>query len=200
MKVNFWFDPTCPWCFVTSRWYSKVANELNIPTTWEIFSLSIKNKSKKLTPEMQEKHHRSLRVLRIIQSVKDNLTNDHVYNLYKAIGSQVHFDKQPIDSNLKNILSNCDIDQKFIEKMDDESLDIRIEKSTNKAVEICGDDVGVPILLLNDGKNEKAIFGPVISTIPDLKESLELWDHFKYITFNENVSELKRKRTIPLGL
>ena len=106
MKVNFWFDPTCPWCFVTSRWYSKVANELNIPTTWEIFSLSIKNKSTKRTPEMQEKHYRSLRVLRIIQSVKDNLTNDHVYNLYKALGSQVHFDKQPIDSNLENILSN----------------------------------------------------------------------------------------------
>ena len=45
MQVNFWFDPTCPWAYVTSRWYTKVANELNIPTEWEIFSLSIKKRS-----------------------------------------------------------------------------------------------------------------------------------------------------------
>ena len=71
MQVKFWFDVTCPWAYVTSRWYSKVANELNISTQWEIFSLSIKNRSnnKNYSDEMKAKHFKSLRVIRMIQAV-----------------------------------------------------------------------------------------------------------------------------------
>jgi hypothetical protein len=197
MKVNFWFDPTCPWCYVTSRWYAKVSDELNIPTTWEIFSLSIKNSAQNLSDEMKAKHYRSLRVIRIIQAVKNNLTNEHVYNLYASIGKQFHSDKLPIDHNLETILDNCDIDKSFMKYMDDDSLDIEIKLSTDNAVKVCGNDVGVPIILLDNGTKQKAMFGPVISEIPNLNDSLEMWEHFKYICFNENISELKRHRTIP---
>ena len=87
-----------------------------------------------------------------------------------------------------------------VEGMTNEDLDEMIENSINQAVKLCGNDVGVPIIVLNDGKKEKAIFGPIISNVPNLQESLEMWEHFKYICFNENIHELKRERFIPLGL
>ena len=154
MQVNFWFDPTCPWAYVTSRWYTKVANELNIPTEWEIFSLSIKNRSNNYSEEMKAKHFKSLRV----------------------IGKQFHVDKMDIDANLNDILKTCGIDESYLNYMDDESIDEQIESSTMKAVEVCGNDVGVPIILLNDGTHKNAIFGPIISEVPSLEESLKLWD------------------------
>ena len=83
--------------------------------------------------------------------------------------------------------------------MDDESIDEQIESSTMKAVEVCGNDVGVPIILLNDGTHKNAIFGPIISEVPSLEESLKLWEHFKYVCFYGNIAELKRKRSIPLN-
>ena len=200
MKARFFTDITCPWAWQSSRWFKKIEEELKIPTSWELFSLAIKNKSSNKSPEMREKHHKSLRVLRILQAVQNELTNDKVSNLYTAIGTNFHVQKQPIDSNLENILLECGIDNKFLENMDNEDLDKMIENSTNQAVKLCGNDVGVPIIVLNDDKKEKAIFGPIISDVPNLEESLEMWEHFKYICFNENIHELKRERFIPLGL
>ncbi len=81
----------------------------------------------------------------------------------------------------------------------DEKLDKEIEQSTQNAVDVCGDDVGVPIIHLDDGDNQNAIFGPIISEVPNLEDSIKLWEHFKYVCFNENVAELKRKRSIPLN-
>ena len=200
MKARFFTDITCPWAWQSSRWFKKIEEELKIPTTWELFSLAIKNKSSNKSPEMREKHHKSLRVLRILQAVQNELSNDNVSNLYTAIGINFHVKKQPIDSNLENILAECGINNKFLENMDNEDLDKMIENSTNQAVKLCGNDVGVPIIVLNDGKKEKAIFGPIISDVPNLEESLEMWEHFKYICFNENIHELKTERFIPLGL
>ena len=191
MKARFFTDITCPWAWQSSRWFKKIEEELKIPTTWELFSLAIKNKSSNKSPEMREKHHKSLRVLRILQAVQNELSNDNVSNLYTAIGINFHVKKQPIDSNLENILAECGINNKFLENMDNEDLDKMIENSTNQAVKLCGNDVGVPIIVLNDGKKEKAIFGPIISDVPNLEESLEMWEHFKYICFNENIHELK---------
>ena len=199
MQVNFWFDPTCPWAYVTSRWYTKVANELNIPTEWEIFSLSIKNKSNNYSEEMKAKHYKSLRVIRMIQAVKNSMENHYVYKLYSAIGKQFHVDKMDIDANLNDILTTCGINQSYLNYMDDESIDEQIESSTMKAVEVCGNDVGVPIILLNEGTQKNAIFGPIISEVPSLEESLKLWEHFKYVCFYGNIAELKRKRSIPLN-
>ena len=201
MQVKFWFDVTCPWAYVTSRWYSKVANELNISTQWEIFSLSIKNRSnnKNYSDEMKAKHFKSLRVIRMIQAVKNNLDNKYVYKLYSEIGKQFHVDKNEIDKDLDKILSLCNIDESYLSYLDDEKLDEKIEQSTQNAVDVCGDDVGVPIIHLDDGENQNAIFGPIISEVPNLEDSIKLWEHFKYVCFNENVAELKRKRSIPLN-
>ena len=201
MQVKFWFDVTCPWADVSSRWYSKVANELEIPTEWEIFSLSIKNRSNNAnySDEMKAKHFKSLRVIRMIQAVKNNLENEYVFKLYSEIGKQFHVDKNEIDKDLDKILSNCSIDESYLSYMDDENLDDQIKKSTQNAVDVCGDDVGVPIIHLNDGQNQNAIFGPIISEVPNLEESIKLWEHFKYVCFNGNIAELKRKRSIPLN-
>ena len=127
MKARFFTDITCPWAWQSSRWFKKIEEELNIPTTWELFSLAIKNKSSNKSPEMREKHHKSLRVLRILQAVQNELSNDNVSSLYTAIGNNFHVKKQTIDSNLENILDECGIDNKFLENMDNEDLDKMIE-------------------------------------------------------------------------
>jgi len=158
MKARFFTDITCPWAWQSSRWFKKIEEELNIPTTWELFSLAIKNKSSNKSPEMREKHHKSLRVLRILQAVQNELSNDNVSSLYTAIGNNFHVKKQTIDSNLQNILDECGIDNKFLENMDNEDLDKMIENSTNQAVKLCGNDVGVPIIVLNAAQPTKKKF------------------------------------------
>ena len=84
-------------------------------------------------------------------AVQNELANDNVSSLYTAIGNNFHVKKQTIDSNLENILDECGIDNKFLHNMDNEDLDKMIENSTQQAVKLCGNDVGVPIIVLNDG-------------------------------------------------
>jgi len=195
MNVDFYFDPSCPFCWITSRWLLMVTNKRTINIKWHLFSLAIKNSE--LDQKDQESTfnhlpaHRVERVMLAAHRQKASLLD-----MYTAFGIQ-HFlaGEEYSDQIIVSVLEDLKIDKNLVKFADDSSLDDQLRKSTNQAVEIVGSDIGVPTIVFAGKDNKKTgFFGPVLQELPEIDESVELWDGLVKLANNPNFYELKRGR------
>ena len=194
MKVQFWFDPACPFCWVTSRWLVRVAPHRDLDVEWLPISLLMKNGTREGEPffaEVTASHG----MLRVVEAVRAAGHAHRIGDLYTALGRAVHVDEVPVD--LRATLSAVGLDPELAEAADDARLDVDIRAAMDDGLALVGDAVDTPIVAVErpDGTGRIGLFGPVITLLPDVDASLRLWDGFLAMVATDGFFELKRTRT-----
>lgn len=191
MNIEFYFDPSCPYCWITSRWLMTVKNNRkDINITWRPFSLAIKNNE---LGSKKGDHIPSHRVLRVILAASQK--DADMGNLYTAFGTQNHIMGEAYnDEVIMKVLNELNLPENLLESADDTTLDQELEQSMNSALEVVGDDVGVPIIIFNQNNQRFGYFGPVLMSLPSVSDSLKLWDGLVVMATSKEFYELKRTR------
>jgi predicted DsbA family dithiol-disulfide isomerase len=194
-RVRFHFDPLCPWCYQTSRWMRRLDELGEVETDWAVFSLEIVNAG---SAESRVKgHSRSERSLRTVMTVRDSAGSEGVNRFYAALGEAIHErGEAPDDPDVvRAALVEAGLDPQLTDKAMADDATWKAVEAEHHALVSRTRSFGVPTIVL-DGGEGPAIFGPVISEIPDDEDAVELFRHVAWLVRYENFSELKRDRVI----
>ncbi len=208
--LEFFFDPICPFCWVTSRWVVDVARQRDLDVVWRPLSLAILNEGisyeerKRASPEYPDSHLRGLEMLRVVHAAREAHGPGVVGDLYTALGELVWDSEPPAGDDfgavmhemarvrdLRPALRQAGLPEDLAEASSDTSRDDDLRAETEEAAQRCGGGVGTPILSFSppDGP---ALFGPVIDAPPSGDEALRLWDAVETIARWRGFAELKR--------
>ena len=192
-KAEFWFDPICPWAWMTSRWILEVEKVREIEINWNLFSLAHLNRNKELSEEYKKGLVRSWNCTRVIAAAQKAHGSAATLPLYTAISSRIHLQKQEVNQALfEAALEEVGLDKSLATAMNDESLNEAIIESHERGIKLVGNDVGTPIISVEG----TAFFGPVISPAPKGEEAGKLWDGVVGVASYPGFFEIKRSRTV----
>ena len=205
--LDFFFDPVCPFAWITSRWVTEVQRQREYSVNWRFISLKMINETNTAewyNDEYKAGHMRGLWGLRIADQLRLQGDADAVAAWYTALGSALHVQQRRAeyrdapDEFLRSVLADAGLDQELAAHRDDESHDAYIRADTDLAFSRTGDKVGTPILtFVPDTEGEASYFGPVISKAPVGEEASRLWDAVEVLA-RSRVAELKRTKRDPL--
>lgn len=198
MNISFYFDPICPFCWITSRWILQVQPHRNLNVIWKPFSLALRNGE--LNPKDRESSHaedyrNSHRALRVMVTVQDE--NDiPLIESYSAIGFEHHVMGEALgDTTIEKMLEKLNLPKELIERKNEEELDKKIQSYVNEATAIVGNDIGVPVIVFEkDDGTKQGYFGPVLNELPELEDSLAIFDGLSKLATAKSFYELKRSR------
>jgi 2-hydroxychromene-2-carboxylate isomerase len=207
--VHFWFDPVCPFAWMTSKWVRLVREQRNYSVEWRFISLRLVNKDvdydAQFPPEYEAGHTAGLRLLRVAAAARAGHGHDAVDALYRAYGGYV-FERGAWETDgwptatpetVAPLLAAAGLPGDLVGALDDRSWDERIQAETDEALALTGKDVGTPILQF-EPPDGVAFFGPVISRLPSAEDAAELWDHVIGLARFGGFAELKRSlRELP---
>ena len=200
--VRFWFDPVCPFAWMTSKWVRTVQAQRGYEIEWRFISLRLINAhvdyDAHFPPEYEAGHTAGLRLLRACARTRDEHGPQALAGLYAALGARI-FDTapgpgvEPEDTRdlLLSALAEAGLPSALADALDDEDWDLRIQAETDEALALTGKDVGTPILHIAPPEGA-AFFGPVISRLPSEEQAGELWDHVVGLATFPGFAELKR--------
>lgn len=207
--LEFFFDPVCPWAWVTSRWVTEVQHLRDYQVEWRFISLKALNENQTAewyTPEYRAIHMAGRRAHRVCAAVGAAHGNAGVAALYTALGTALHpggrrgeLESDP-QSFMVAMLADAGLPTEFADRVDDDTLDADIVASTDEAIRRTGRDVGTPIITFRPGRpDEASFFGPVIASIPRGDQALRLWDAIETIATTSGMAELKRSNRASLS-
>ena len=208
--VHFYFDPVCPFAWMTSKWVRLVQAQRDHTVDWRFISLRLVNAAvdydAQFPPDYEAGHTAGLRLLRVAARTRDQLGPEAVGTLYEALGRRI-FDSPPDPEDtaarrgttafLEPVLTGAGLPAELAAALDDASLDAVVQAETDEALALTGKDVGTPIIHFRppDGA---AFFGPVISRLPAQDDAVRLWDHVVGLATFPGFAELKRSlRELP---
>ena len=204
-QLHFYFDPVCPFAWLTSKWVRMVAAQRDYAVDWRFISLRIINAhidyDAHFPPEYEAGHTAGLRLLRVAARVRAEHGRDAVGPLYEAMGTRIFDTSRTIDPLsasdqgarhvLEPLLSSIGLPIDVADSLDDTTLDDEIRAETDEALTLTGRDVGTPILHFQP-PNGTAFFGPVISRLPSADDAGALSDHVVGLAAFPGFTELKR--------
>lgn len=195
--VEFWFDPICPWCWMTSRWATEVAAARGFEIEWNPISLKVINEGHDENSEYLEshgeRHRQGHRMGRVVEAARIAQGEGVVGALYTEFGTRIHpGGRDDFDAIIAESLAAAGLPAELAAAADDEAGDAQLRENTRHALEIAGPDVGVPIISI-DGV---AFFGPVVTPAPTGETALRLWDGIHAAASVPGFYELKRGRTV----
>ncbi len=203
--LDFFFDPVCPWAWITSRWVDNVREQRDYEVDWRFISLWMLNEDNHAewyTPQYRAGHYLGQQGLRIADAIRLD-DPSAVGRWYTAIGERLHVgaDRDAARADglawYATLLADAGFDAEFLAAADDESHDAYIRADTELALSRTGKDVGTPILTFHPGAdNEASFFGPVISKAPTGAEAVELWDAVEKLATMSGMAELKRSNRV----
>ncbi len=192
-SAEFWFDPVCPWAWMTSRWILEVEKVRDISVQWNLFSLAHLNRDKELPEEYKSRLIRSWQSTRVIAAAQKENGSSITLPLYTAISSRIHLKKMDVGVVLfEDALTEVGLNPVLAQAMSDESLNAAIIESHERGIALVGNDVGTPIISVGG----TAFFGPVISPAPKGEEAGKLWDGVVGVASYPGFFEIKRSRTV----
>jgi protein-disulfide isomerase-like protein with CxxC motif len=193
-QVDFWFDPLCPWAWLTSRWVLEVAKVRPIDVTWHVMSLAILNSGRDDLPDQyKEAMAKAWGPVRIAIAAEQKFGKDALGPLYSALGTRMHNEKQDRDRSMfESALAEAGLPTDLADAADSTEYDEALAASHKTGIDTVGTEVGTPIIRV-DGTT--AFFGPVISVLPRGEEAAALWDATRTIASFPHFWELKRTRT-----
>ena len=190
--VDFWFDPSCPWAWMTSRWVDEVSAARDLDVTWRIMSLAILNEDKDVPDSYRANFPRLLRYARLVAAVEQLEGQASVKPLYDALGTRIHPGRsKDADEVIAGALAEVGLPADYARFADSDKYDAELRASHNDGIERVGQEVGTPIIAVNG----TAFFGPVISPTPRGEQALTLWDGIVAAASYDGFFELKRTRT-----
>ncbi|HEV8116810.1 MAG TPA: DsbA family protein [Acidimicrobiales bacterium] len=198
--ATFYFDPGCPWTWMTSRWLVAAARERSLDIRGRTFSLALLNEDRPLPPfldtsEMRAKMALAARALRVVDAAVTQGDNDAAARFYTEFGTRFHeSDQPPSDEMLDAAVEAADVGD-LVSSADDSKLDAAAAESLAEARRLAGPDIGSPVLHLYGA--ERGTFGPIVSPPPVGEEAGRLWDAVVGLQEIGSFYELKRGRTDP---
>lgn len=204
--IHFYFDPVCPFAWMTSKWVRIVQAQRDYSVDWRFISLRLLNShidyGAHFPPEYEAGHTAGLRLLRVAARTRAEFGREAVGRLYAALGARIFDSDAPQEmaaegerrdtkAFVEPVLAGIGLPATLAEALDDPSRDGEIQAETDEALALTGKDVGTPILHFEPPEGV-AFFGPVISRLPDEKQAAQLWDHVIALSRFPGFSELKR--------
>ncbi len=190
--VDFWFDPSCPWAWMTSRWVDEVAPHRELNVTWHIMSLYVLNEDKDVSDSYRRSLPRTLRYARLVTAVGELQGQDAVKPLYDALGARIHVGhRKDVEAVIAEALAELGLPEEYARYADSDEFDAPLRASHADGIQRVGQDVGTPVIAVNG----TAFFGPVISPTPRGEKALALWDGIVAAASYDGFFELKRSRT-----
>ncbi|MBX3088897.1 MAG: DsbA family protein [Cryobacterium sp.] len=192
LKVDFWFDPSCPWAWMTSRWVDEVSKQRDLDVTWHVMSLAVLNEDKEPSEGSRAFFPRALRYTRLVAAVQELEGQKAVKPLYDALGKRIHpgGSKNP-DEVIPAALAELGLPSEYFKYADSDEYDAQMRASHFEGINRVGQDVGTPVIAVGDS----AFFGPVISPAPKGEQAVALWDAVVAAAAYDGFFELKRSRT-----
>lgn len=192
MNITFYFDPSCPFCWITSRWLIQVQDQRNLKIDWQPFSLAQKNGAFETDTQdtFAAAHVAAHRVLRVIEAADADKGE-----LYTAFGTRYHiYGEQYDDKCIAAVLADLHLPAELARAADSTDYDETIRGSMESAVAVAGNNIGVPVIVFDINGKKTGYFGPVLQRLPSVTESLKLWDGLQALAANPDFYELKRTR------
>jgi len=192
--VDFWFDPGCPWAWITSRWMVEVEQVRPVDVRWRVMSLAILNQDKDISETYRERTERLRGIGRVLIAASQDHGDKVLLPMYTAFGTRLHHDKREVNRDLiDEVLAEVGLPAELADAADSTEFDDALSRSHHAGMDQVGDDVGTPVIAV-DGA---AIFGPVVTPIPRGEAAGKLWDGVRLVLGTEGFYELKRSRTAP---
>ena len=201
--LHFYFDPVCPFAWLTSRWVRTVAEQRELAVEWRFISLRLLNAAvdydAQFPPGYEAGHTAGLRLLRVAARTRAEHGHDAVAGLYAALGERV-FESGPAGDDrgrratrefVEPALAAAGLPADLAAALGETSWDAQVQAETDEALALTGRDVGTPILHFRPPAGA-AFFGPVISRVPDPEQAVALWDHVVGLATFPGFAELKR--------
>lgn len=199
--VEMWFDPLCPWAWMTSRWLMEAEQVRDLSITWSVMSLAVLNEGRDLTPDYRAAMDRAWGPVRVIiaaaraHAADDDHGQGVVKGLYDAMGTRIHLKgadvSEGFDTVIAEALADAGLPADLLDVAHSTEVDDLLRASHQRGIDLVGDDVGTPVISVNG----VAFFGPVVTPAPKGQDAGKLWDGCLLVAGTPGFYELKRSRT-----
>jgi protein-disulfide isomerase-like protein with CxxC motif len=192
VRVDFWFDPLCPWAWLTSRWVLEVQQVRPIAPEFHVMSLAYLNEDKEgLSEDYRKFLADAWGPVRVCMSAAAHKGEDILLPLYTALGNRIHLEQRKPDRALiEEALEEVGLPVSLSDAMDSSEYDEALKRSHHAGMDQVGMDVGTPVI----STQGVAFFGPVVTPAPKGEDAGRLWDGVLAVASTPGFYELKRTR------
>jgi protein-disulfide isomerase-like protein with CxxC motif len=198
-KVDMYFDPMCPWAWITSRWLLEVERVRPVDVTFRVMSLAVLNEARTdISDAYRARLADAMGPVRVAAAVEQKYGTPALRGLYTAFGTRIHLGKQPIDRELYlAVLNDCGLDEALADAADSLEYDARVRESHEAGMRPVGQDVGTPVIHAPGPDGAPiAFFGPVVTPAPKGEAAGRLWDGVLAVAGTPGFFEIKRTRDV----
>ncbi|WP_438947895.1 mycothiol-dependent nitroreductase Rv2466c family protein [Streptomyces durbertensis] len=196
--ADFWFDPLCPWAWLTSRWMLEVERVRPVEVRWHVMSLSVLNENK--LDEIPERYRELMKTawgpVRVCVAAEEKYGSEVLGRLYTAIGTRFHNGGEEQNAEtLRAALTDAGLSPDLADAMRSTEYDERLRESHREGIDLVGQDVGTPVIAVPGADGERiAFFGPVVTPAPKGEAAGRLWDGTLLVAGTPGFYEIKRTR------